>query len=55
MEEFVGKNLVLMVKLERRKFMGAESQCMIFAAEDDVGTISLLVPLKDVKEGSKVH
>jgi len=54
-EDLVGKKFVFVVNLERKKFMGAESQCMIFAAEDDVGTISLLVPLKDVKEGSKVH
>jgi len=54
-EDLIGKKFMFILNLERKKFMGVESQCMIFAAEDDVGTISLLVPLKDVKEGSKVH
>jgi len=53
--DLIGKKFMFILNLERKKFMGVESQCMIFAAEDQAGTISLMVPLKDVKEGSKVH
>jgi tRNA-binding EMAP/Myf-like protein len=35
--------------------MGVESQCMILAAEDDEGTVTVLQPEKDVAEGSKIH
>ena len=54
-DDLIGKKFMFILNLERKKFMGVESQCMIFAAEDGKGTISLMVPLKDVKEGSKVH
>jgi len=54
-QDVLGKKFMFILNLERKKFIGVESQCMIFAAEDDVGTISLMVPLKDVKEGSRVH
>lgn len=54
-DDLIGKKFMFILNLERKKFMGVESQCMIFAAEDDVGTISLMIPLKDVKEGSRVH
>ena len=35
--------------------MGIESQCMIFAAEDEKGNLALMVPDKDIEEGSIVH
>jgi tRNA-binding EMAP/Myf-like protein len=33
---------------------GLESQCMILAAEDAAGNVSVLQPEKDIAEGSKV-
>lgn len=54
-EELVGRKYVFILNLERRKFMGVESQCMIFAAEDSEGNVVLLVPEKDIEVGSKIR
>jgi methionine--tRNA ligase beta chain len=54
-EQLVGKKCVFILNLQRRKLMGIESQCMIFAAEDDKGSVVILQPEKDIAEGSKVH
>lgn len=54
-EELVGRKFAFILNLERRKFMGVESQCMIFAAEDSEGNVVLLVPEKDVEVGSKIR
>jgi len=43
------------LNLQRRKFMGIESQCMILAAEDDKGNVVCLRPEKEIGEGSKIH
>ena len=34
------------------KFMGIESQCMILAAEDNHGSVVIIQPEQDVREGS---
>jgi methionine--tRNA ligase beta chain len=54
-EELVGKEAAFILNLERRKLMGVESQCMILAAEDDKGSVVVLQPEKEIKEGSKIH
>lgn len=54
-EQLVGNKYMFIINLEKKKMMGVESQCMIFAAEDDSGSIVLMKPEKDVKEGSKIH
>jgi methionine--tRNA ligase beta chain len=54
-EELVGKKCAFILNLQRRKLMGVESQCMIFAAEDSKGNVVLLQPEKDIVEGSKIH
>lgn len=54
-EEIVGRKFAFILNLERKKFMGVESQCMIFAAEDKDGNVVLLVPEKDVEPGSKIR
>ena len=54
-EGLVGKKCAFILNLQRRKMMGVESQCMIFAAEDDKGSVVLLQPEKDIAEGSKIH
>jgi methionine--tRNA ligase beta chain len=57
-EDMVGNEYMFILNLERKKFMGFESQCMIFAAEDEKDGKEvpiLLVPQKEVKPGSRVH
>ncbi len=53
-EELVGKKCVFLLNLKRRVMAGFESQCMILAAEDDKGVVSVLQPERDVAEGSKI-
>jgi methionine--tRNA ligase beta chain len=53
-EDLLNKKFVFVTNLQKRKIMGIESQCMILAAEDN-GTIALLQPTKDVKEGSIIR
>jgi methionine--tRNA ligase beta chain len=54
-EELVGKKCVFLLNLQRRVLAGIESQCMVLAAEDDAGNVSVLQPEKDViLEGSKI-
>jgi methionine--tRNA ligase beta chain len=54
-EDLVGKKYAFILNLQRRKFMGVESQCMILAAEEDETNIVCLQPEKDIIEGSKIH
>jgi methionyl-tRNA synthetase len=53
-EELVGKKFVFLTNLQRRMIAGLESQCMILAAEDAAGNVSVLQPEKDFVEGSKI-
>ncbi len=53
-EELTDRKYAFVMNLQRRKFMGLESQCMILAAEDG-GKVVCLQPEKDIGEGSKVH
>jgi methionine--tRNA ligase beta chain len=53
-EELVGKKCVFLLNLQRRMIAGLESQCMILAAEDENGNITVLQPEKDIVEGSKI-
>jgi len=54
-EELLDKKYAFVLNLQRRKFMGVESQCMILAAEDDKGNVVLIKPEKDVKVGSRIR
>ena len=54
-EDLVGKKCVFILNLQKRIMMGVESQCMILAAEDDEGNVTVLQPEKDVAEGSKIR
>jgi methionine--tRNA ligase beta chain len=54
-DDLVGRKCGFILNLQRRKMMGVESQCMIFAAEDDKGHVVVLQPEKDIVEGSKIH
>lgn len=53
-EELVGKKCVFLLNLQRRMLAGVESQCMILAAEDTEGKVTVLMPEKDIIEGSKI-
>jgi methionyl-tRNA synthetase len=53
--ELVGKKYVFILNLERKKFLGHESQCMILAADDGKGKIVLLQPEEDIAVGSKIR
>ncbi|MCJ7424166.1 methionine--tRNA ligase subunit beta [Candidatus Bathyarchaeota archaeon] len=54
-ESLVGRKCAFILNLQRRKLMGIESQCMIFAAEDDKGNVVILQPERDVAKGSRIH
>jgi methionine--tRNA ligase beta chain len=54
-EDLVGKKCAFILNLQRRKMMGVESQCMIFAAEDDKGNVVVLQPEKDILQGARIH
>ncbi|HJJ95136.1 MAG TPA: methionine--tRNA ligase [Methanocorpusculum sp.] len=51
-EEMVGKKIIVIVNLKPAKFRGEESNGMLFAAGEQA---SLLIPLRDVPNGTKVH
>jgi methionine--tRNA ligase beta chain len=53
-EELVGKKCVFLLNLQRRMLAGVESQCMVLAAEDSEGNVTVLQPEKDILEGSKI-
>jgi methionine--tRNA ligase beta chain len=53
-EDLVGKKCVFLLNLQRRMLAGIESQCMILAAEDSAGNVSVLQPERDIAEGSKI-
>lgn len=54
-QDLVGKECAFILNLQRRKLMGVESQCMVFAAEDDKSNVVVLQPEKDIAEGSRIH
>jgi methionyl-tRNA synthetase len=53
-EELMGKKCVFLLNLQRRMLAGIESQCMILAAEDEAGTVTVLQPETDIVEGSRI-
>jgi len=52
-EELEGKQVAVIVNLQPKKMFGIESNVMILAAEDDK-TVSILLPERPVKVGSKI-
>ena len=54
-EELRGKKYAFILNLQKRIMMGVESQCMILAAEDEMGNVVVLQPEKDIAEGSRIH
>ena len=53
-DELVGKKVVVVANLQPAKLMGVESQGMLLAATGADGVPVLLMPEKDVEEGSKI-
>ena len=53
-EEMVGKKVVFVTNLAPRKVCGILSEGMILAAEDETGAMSLIVPEKDVLDGTRL-
>lgn len=54
-EELLGRKIVVVANLKPAKLMGIESQGMLLAATDDEGTLSILTPDKEVRQGAKVR
>jgi len=53
-EELIGKKVAFVFNLEPKMIKGIESQGMILAAEDENGNLALLIPDKEIKEGTKI-
>jgi len=54
-EDLIDNEYMFILNLEKKKMMGVESQCMIFAAEESNGNIVLMKPEKEVEPGSHVR
>jgi methionyl-tRNA synthetase len=54
-EELIGTDIVVLTNLDPRKIRGVESNGMLLAAEDSAGIVSLLVPVRKIAPGTKVH
>jgi len=53
-DDLVGRKIVVVTNLQPAKLMGVESQGMLLAATGSDGVPVILVPEKDVEEGSKI-
>ena len=53
-EELIDKEVILLYNLKPKRIFGIESQGMLLAV-DDGEKLSLIVPEREVKEGSKVR
>ena len=53
-DQMVGKKVMVVTNLKPAKLAGMLSEGMILCAEDDEGTLALMVPEKDIKPGSEV-
>lgn len=54
-EELIGTDIVVIMNLDPRKIRGIDSHGMLLAAEDSAGAVSLLVPMRKIKQGTRVH
>ncbi|MDH5634619.1 MAG: methionine--tRNA ligase subunit beta [Candidatus Bathyarchaeota archaeon] len=53
-KELEGKHVAVIVNLQPKRMFGVESNVMILAAEDEK-TVSILLPDRSVKVGSKIR
>ncbi len=54
-EDMVGKRVVVVANLKKKKFMGEYSEGMILAADDGKGNVKLLTVDGDIENGSRVR
>lgn len=54
-EELINKQVIIIANLEPRMMMGEESQGMILATGDDLTNITLISPIKEVEDGSRIR
>jgi methionyl-tRNA synthetase len=53
-EDLVGKQVLMLINLAPKNIKGVDSHGMVLMAEDADGSLSIMQPLKKVKEGSTV-
>jgi methionine--tRNA ligase beta chain len=53
-DELIGKKIVVVTNLQPARLMGVESHGMLLAASDDEGGLSIIIPERQIKKGSKV-
>jgi methionyl-tRNA synthetase len=53
-EDLAGRKIVVVTNLQPATLMGVESQGMLLAADDSEGTLSIVTPDRDIKEGAKI-
>jgi len=53
-EEMVGKKVMVVVNLKPATLAGLKSEGMLLCAEDEQGNLALMVPEKDLAEGSEI-
>lgn len=53
--ELKGKKVVVLANLEPTELRGEKSECMMLAAEDEDGTVSLLKTGEEIETGSKIR
>ncbi|KXB42397.1 methionine--tRNA ligase [Amygdalobacter nucleatus] len=53
-EELVGKQVVVLCNLPKRKLKGIESEAMLLTAVDQAGNLRLLQPEQKIENGSKI-
>lgn len=54
-DTLVGKKIIVIANLEPRRLKGIESQGMLLAAEDSEGHLALLVPDREIPDGTQVR
>lgn len=54
-EELEGKKIACVVNLDPKSVAGVVSSGMILAAEDADGALALMVPDREIEQGSRVH
>ena len=54
-DDLIGKLITVVTNLDPKEIAGEKSNGMLLAAEDGEGNLALLVPDKEIKEGSIVH
>jgi methionyl-tRNA synthetase len=53
-EELEGRKVTVLANLESSELRGETSECMMLAADDEEGNVSLLQPNQNISEGSEV-